>query len=98
MADFDQGTRIRSTATFTNAASANTDPDTVTVKYRVGTGTVTSKVYGTDVEVVKSATGIFYIDLDVGTSDGTWYVRWEGTGAVVAATETSFGVKQSQFD
>lgn len=98
MADFEQGTRIRSTATFTNAAGTNTDPTTVTVKYRVGNGTVTTKVYVTDPEVVRSAAGIFYIDLDVGTARGMWHVRWEGTGAVVTAVESSFGVAGSEFD
>jgi hypothetical protein len=98
MSDFEQGTLIRSTATFTNAAGANTDPTTVTVRYRVGTDTVTTKVYVTDAAVIKSATGIFYIDLAVGALDGTWHVRWEGTGAVVAAVEASFSVKPSQFD
>ncbi|MEK9736192.1 MAG: hypothetical protein VW239_02585 [Candidatus Nanopelagicales bacterium] len=98
MADYEQGSLVRATATFVNASDVNTDPTTVTVKYRVGSDAAVSKVYGTDAEVIKSATGIYYIDLTVGTSDGTWYVRWEGTGDVVAAVEASFGVKQSQFD
>jgi len=100
MADFEQGTRVRSTATFQNAAvpPVDADPTAVVVKYRVGSGEVTTKTYGVDNEVVKSATGIYYIDLDVAALDGTWYVRWSGTGTVVTAVESSFGVKQSQFD
>ena len=93
---YTRGSLIRSTATFENASDVATDPTVVTVVYRPSDGTEVTKIYGTDGEVVKSATGVFYIDL-AANSSGSWRVRWTGTGTVVAAVETSFVVDNSEF-
>lgn len=82
---YDIGDTVRSTCTFTNLSAAATDPTTVTVKYLSSDGTLTSKVYLSDVEVVRSGAGVFYIDIAVNRS-GRWYVKWFGTGTVAAAT------------
>jgi hypothetical protein len=97
MPNFEQGNIIRATGRFFNAASAPVDPTAVSVSYRVGGGAVTTYVYGTDVEVAKSSTGVYTLDLAVGTTAGRWHVRWTGTGTTVAATESSFVVLESQF-
>jgi hypothetical protein len=92
---YDKGDKIRSTATFTNTAGANTDPTTIKFKFTTPAGVTTTYTYGVDAQVVKSATGIYYADTEV--TAGTWHCRWEGTGTVVAAVETSFLVQRSNF-
>lgn len=92
---FDVGSRVRWPVTF-RVAGVLTDPTTITAKYQKPDGTEVSKIYGTDVEVVKVSAGEYYIDIDV-TAAGTWYARWNGTGACVAAIERSFVAKSTQF-
>ncbi len=89
------GQLVRCTATFKNSSDVNTDPTAVLVKYKTPT-TIVTKTYGIDAEVVKSATGIYYIDLTL-NEEGTWTYRFEGTGAVVAAGETWLQVGDSAF-
>lgn len=88
---YTSGDVVRVTATFTDLAGTETDPSTVTVLYEDPSGNVTSKVYGVDGEVVKSATGIYYIDI---TTDegGVWKYRFEGTGTVPQAHQSFFEV------
>ena len=92
---YDRGDSVRSTVTFTVSA-ANTDPSTITFLYKKPSGLITSLVYPTDAAVVKSATGIYYCDVSL-DSAGTWYTRWEGTGACVATDEATLTVDQGQF-
>ena len=73
-----------------------TDPTGVIVRYRDPTGVIVVKTYGTDVEVVKVSTGIYYLDV-VANVSGEWTYRWEGSGACVAVTEDSFYVEPSRF-
>ena len=96
---YDRGDVVRSTATFTNTAGTATDPTTITARLRLpdtNSADATAYVYGTDAEVVKSATGVYYMDVTCSRA-GTYYVRWEGTGAVVQAEEDTWDVDPGHF-
>ena len=82
-------------ATFTNLAGAVTDPTTVTFRAKAPDETVTAYVYLTAAQVVKESTGIFRFDLAC-SLPGTYWVRWEGTGAVAATGETAIDVRASR--
>ncbi len=45
--------------------------------------------YLTDIEVVKDGTGIYHLDFLVPRA-GTYYYRWQGSGGLTAAEESSF--------
>lgn len=95
--EYDLGDAVRCYGEFRNFAGDLADPDDVTVKYRrIGTAAVT-KVYGDDIEVVKSSTGIYYIDITPDRASSIWAYKWLGDGAVRAASERRFKVKASDF-
>lgn len=96
MAAFDIGDARRLQATFKNASAIVTDPSTVTFRMKDGGGTVTTLVFGTDAEVVKESTGVYHVDYTIIVS-GKHFYRWEGTGALVSASEASFSVNASEF-
>ena len=81
---FDIGDTRRLTVTFTNLAGANTDPTGVTFTIKKPDGTITTYVYGTDSQLVKSAVGIYYVDYSIALA-GRHVYRFAGTGAIVAA-------------
>jgi hypothetical protein len=83
------GNLVRATGTFTNAAGTATDPSVVRCKYRDPSGNVTSLLYGTDAALVKSATGIYYVDIDADEL-GVWNFRFYSTGTGQAANEDTF--------
>jgi len=91
---YDIGDSIKSSAAFATAAGVATDPTVIAVSYKIGSGDVTTKTYITDAEVIKDSTGNYHIDLTA--TVGMWYIRWVGTGAVVAAAESSFYVQPSK--
>jgi hypothetical protein len=86
---YDVGDAPRLTATFLNASGTPTDPTAVTFRVREPDGTVTAYVYGTDPELIKSSTGVYYVDWPC-TQRQRHYVRFEGTGTVAAIVETEF--------
>lgn len=93
------GQAVRLSVAFKNASNVATDPTAVTVRYRNPAGTTTSKVYGTDAEVIKDSTGNYHIDVSIASGQhGEWWHRWEGTGAITAADEAAFFVRNSLFD
>lgn len=82
--------RVSTDPAFTDEDGDATDPDTVIVRWRVGrNGTETRWVYGTDAEVIRDDEGIYHADIEV-NERGLYYYRWEGTGAVHAAEESTF--------
>ena len=85
---YTNGQQVRSTVTFTVGGSA-TDPTTVVAKVMAPDGTVTTYAYGTDAELVKNTTGVYYVDI-TGDQDGPWNYRFVGTGTCVAASEGTF--------
>jgi len=92
---YDIGDSIRVTCTFTNLAGANTDPTAVKVTVKDPSAHETKYVYGTDPEVVKSATGIYYIDVTI-DEQGRWWFRWDATGALTAAVEESVKIRANK--
>ena len=92
----DRDDLVRATATFANSAGTATDPTTVTVYVKNPAGTLSTYIYGTDAEVVKSATGIFYIDVDCNKA-GEWHVRFKGTGAVAQTVRGIIRVETDPF-
>jgi hypothetical protein len=92
---YDIGDAVRITASFYNSATPAvlTDPTTVTVRIKPSNAAATTYTYGTDAAVVKSATGVYYIDVTITASD-RWRYRWAGTGALIQAEEGSFNVRR----
>ena len=94
------------TATFKNAAGANTDPTNLTVRVQNAAGTesvllnnvATSGLSGVSTPVAKNATGIFQLNPGVTLdASGYWFVRFEGTGVVTATEEHQVVVDPSEF-
>jgi len=81
--------RVATTPGFTNAAGALTDPTVVRLKWRAAGGATTTWIYGTDSQIVRDSVGMFHADIPV-VAAGLHYFRWEGTGAVIAAEESTF--------
>lgn len=94
---YDYGDLVRVIGTFTDAAGAATDPTAVLCKVRDPSGNVTTLTYGTDTALVKSATGMYYTDINV-DEVGTWHYRFYSTGTGQAAGESMFYARASAFD
>ena len=86
---YDVGDLRRLQTTFKDAAGTATDPTGVTFRMRAPDGVETAYVYLTDAQVVKSATGIYYVDWTF-TKTGRHFLRWEATGGVVTAEHAEF--------
>lgn len=82
------GDLVRVSATF-ETSGIPTDPTTVVFKYKSPSGAITTWTFGVNSQVVKDGLGIYRADIDV-NAGGTWYFRWEGTGAVQGAIQDSF--------
>lgn len=72
-----------------------TDPTTVTLKVKGPSGATDSYVYSSG-DVTKDYVGVYSKALTL-SSAGTYYYRWEGTGAAQTAGEGQFSVRPSQF-
>lgn len=95
---YDVGDLVRVTGTFTDIDSVATDPDVVRCKYQDPSGNDTTDVYGVG-STVKSATGVYYLDIDIDEA-GTWFYRFEGEtsgGEGQGAAESNFYVTPSEF-
>lgn len=77
---------------FRDGSAALADPSTVTLTWRVGNGTPTVWVYGTDIQVVRDSVGQYHADV-ANTVAGTYTAVWTGTGAVTAVGEVSWTVE-----
>ena len=95
---YDYGDDVRVTGTFTDADGTAQDPTAVLFSYKVGTGTATTYTYGEDEELVKSATGVYYVDIDASTADTEIWCRFYSTGTGKASEEHVFQVGESEFD
>jgi hypothetical protein len=96
METYDEGDLVRVTGTFTNAAGTAVDPAAVTAYCRNPSRVVTTFVYGTDVEVVRSATGVYYMDINA-NEPGLWRYGFRSTGSGQGADEHRFYVEGSSF-
>jgi len=86
-----EGTETQLSATFT-VGGILTDPTTVTCKVKDPTGNITTYTN----QISHPSTGTYSINIFLNIS-GTWYYRWEGTGAATVAAENQLRVKTSQF-
>ena len=59
-------------------------------------GAVTTYVYLTDAQLVRSGAGVYYADVRF-TTAGPWFVRHWSTGTGEAAAEQSYFVKPGAF-
>jgi hypothetical protein len=90
MAVYDIGDGIRITATFTNLDGALQDPTAVVFRLLDPQAIMTTPSF------VRDGTGLYHVDI-LATSKGTWQYRWEGTGVVTVAEESTFTVRASNF-
>ena len=95
MSQYDIADRAKLQGTF-YADGSPTDPDNVELQIKTPTGTTSSHVYGTDPDVIKDSTGVYYYLLQL-TASGQYYYRWEGSGTLYAGGEKRLVVNQSQF-
>ena len=84
-------------AEFRNTAGAYMDPDTVTLKLRSPSGSITPYVYGVSSYVVREGVGKYEAAIEL-TSEGVWQWRWEGAGSARGALEGSITVVPSSFN
>ena len=94
---YDIGRTIRFGMTLTDINDNPADPGTLTFRIKDPSGAVTSFVWQTDAELVRSAQGEFYIDYQVG-ADGPHRYRWESAGSVPAVREHGFYGRAGAFD
>ena len=57
---------------------------------------ILSAIYGTDIEVYKTGTGVYYLDT-IANEIGKYTYRFEGTGVCQIGAEGTFMVAQSPF-
>lgn len=74
------GARVRIDAEFRDLDGALTDPTTITVTFWDPSGNATTSTSSW----TNSSVGVYYLDLTT-DEDGTWYYKWVGAGAVIAA-------------
>lgn len=89
---YQKGDLVRVTGTFTNSAGTAIDPAAVFFAYTNSAGSTTTLQYGVDGAVVKSSTGVYYVDVSA-SSAGRWYWRWYSTGTGQAADIGEFVVE-----
>ena len=81
------GSLVETVATFVNAVGGATDPTTITLKYRLGSGATTTVVYPTT-PIIRVSAGLYSANLDstgwAGPGNQLWTVEWIGTGTVQA--------------
>lgn len=92
---YDVGDEIRCTGTFTDADGTAQDPTAVMFAYKDPSGTTTTLTYGTDAALIKSDTGVYYVDLDIDES-GIWRYRFYSTGDGQAAGEDYFHAREQE--
>lgn len=93
---FVNGATVRVWGHFKDTNDSFQDPTTVIAKIRTPRGELLRYVYGTDAEVVKSATGKYYVDVTA-TDGGRWHARWESIGTIDTAGEGGFEVRDNDF-
>lgn len=93
---YDVGDRPRAAMAFTTPAGAPADPTIILCKIKDPAGTVTTLTYLADAGLVRDSIGNYHIDQTL-DKKGIWSFRFEGTGAVTAASEDFLIVRDSVF-
>jgi len=91
----DVGDKVRLTAVFKDSDGNEIDPTAVAAEVKDPSGNTDSYTYDPG-DIVKSATGTYYVDIDIDEA-GTWYYRFYSTGTGKAAEESYFVVSDSKF-
>lgn len=95
-ADFVAGETCRFSVALADITGAASDPGALRFKLRDPDGTTTTYVYGTDVEVVRSALGAYHADIAL-ASAGVWVYRWESDAPNPGAAEGRVVVQRSSL-
>ncbi len=95
MANYTLGAIVQCGANITVSGSA-TDPTTLKFNYKKPSGSVTTYVLGSDAQLVKTSTGVYYVNI---TTDevGKYFFRFQSTGVAAGAGESDFAVETSNF-
>ena len=91
---YDVGDNRRLSVTFKDIAGTETDPTVVTFKMREPDGALTTFVYPTDSELVRTAAGKFQVDWPI-AKQGRHVGAWVGTGAAETMEEFEFYARAS---
>ena len=91
----DTGDQVRITTTFANSSGVDTDPTGVTFSLKTPDGIVTMYVYGTNSELAKVSTGVYYVDVTP-TISGRHIFRWAATGDLVTAESGEFYARRNE--
>src|SRR5262245_15769254 len=94
---YDAGDVVRIKVTFTDLAGTPIDPGGVIARVKTPLGVKTTYTYGVDVALVKDSVGNYHIDIEPAIQ-GIWKYRWEGTISNKGAEESSFQIRESEFD
>lgn len=94
---YDNGDVVRLNMEFTDNDTGDfVDPTTVTAKVKDPIGAISNYVV-TGGQIIRDSLGKFHLNVEP-TIQGVWAYRFEGTGSNKAAEESSFQVRESQFD
>lgn len=96
MNQYDVGDLVRVTGVFKDAAGTAIDPATVAFKVKKPDRSITTYLYGTDVQLIKESTGNYRVDISADVK-GKYKYRWYSTGNGQAAGEDEFEVIKSNF-
>ena len=91
---YDVGDLIRISASFAVSGS-NTDPTSLQLAVYAPSGSVLH-VYGSSASLIKSATGIYYLDYPAGVIGPHTY-RWAASGTAEGAQQGAFTVDRQGF-
>ena len=89
---YEIGDLVRVSASFFNSTSGSAvDPTAVYFKYQINSYSA-SYAYGTDVALVKSSSGIYYVDVNAASS-GDYHCLFWSTGTGQGAARIYFQVR-----
>ena len=90
---YDIGNVVNLTADFTTSEGIPIDPSTVALKVLPPGGTI--QTY-TGAQLTKVSTGVYTYGV-LGNVAGIWLYRWEGSGNITAASDSSFKIVASSL-
>ena len=94
---YGKGDLVRVTGTFSDNNGTAVDPTVVLFKFKAPSSATVTYTYGEDGELIKSATGVYYVDVSA-TESGKWWHEFSSTGVGQAVNESYFEVRQSNID